>query len=66
MGFEASHMDGDIFQRKVNVSPLLDRLSEEEKGSNYRPPVALTPIEHEALCLHVIDTCREQGYDTSL
>ena len=61
-----SHMDDNIFHRKVNVSPLLDKLSEEEKGSNYRPPEALSPIEHEALCLHAIETCRQQGYDTCL
>ena len=61
---ELSHMDSKIFQKKLNVSPLLDKLSEEEKSSNYRPPEALTSVEHEALCRHALETCRKQGYDT--
>ncbi len=61
-----SHMDNDIFQKRINVSPILDSLSVTEKTSNYRAPKELTEAECEALLLHARETCRQLGYDTTL
>lgn len=61
-----SCIDGGVFHLKLNVSPILDNLTEEERNSNYRPPAALSQLEHQAVCLHAIETCRKRGYDVTL
>lgn len=58
-------IDAGVFARRVNVSPLLDRLSEEERETGYRPPSSLSPEDHAALLLHAEATCRRLGYPTA-
>lgn len=59
------HIDPAIFERRVNVSPLLDRLSEEERETGYRRPSRLSAQDHAALLLHAEATCRRLGYPTA-
>lgn len=52
----------EVFERKVNVTPVLDRLNEDEKASSYRPPAELTDAEQKALLARAAETCRRFGY----
>ena len=55
-------IDPAVFARKVNVTPVLDRLNEDEKTSSYRPPAGLTEPEQKALLARAAETCRRFGY----
>jgi hypothetical protein len=52
----------EVFRRKVNVSPVTDRLSEGELANNYRQPKQLEPAEYSELLSTANDACREFGY----
>jgi hypothetical protein len=51
-----------VFDRRVNVTPVLDRLTDEEKSTSYRDPVPLTEVEQAALMSKATATCRKYGY----
>lgn len=51
-----------VFDRRVNVTPVLDRLTDEEKSTSYRDPVPLTDVEQAALMSKATATCRKYGY----
>ncbi len=51
-----------VFERRVNVTPVLDRLTDEERSSSYRDPVPLTAAEQEALMSRAAAACRKYGY----
>lgn len=55
-------IDERVFQRKVNVSPVLDRLSPAERESEYRPPQPLAPAETAAIVRIAGPLLAELGY----
>jgi hypothetical protein len=52
----------EVFERRINVSPLLDRLSPDEARTGYRPPESLSAEEFEALRGAAGGHCRRFGY----
>lgn len=56
-------IDERVFQRKVNVSPVLDRLSPAERQSEYRPPQELAAAETAAIVRIAGPMLSELGYD---
>jgi hypothetical protein len=57
-----SGIDPGVFRRRLNVSPVIDRLSEPEKQTAYREPVGLTSAELNALRPVVEQACSRFGY----
>jgi hypothetical protein len=57
-----SGIDPGVFRRRLNVSPVIDRLSEPEKQTAYREPVGLTSAELNALRPIVEQACSRFGY----
>jgi hypothetical protein len=55
-------IDCSVLQKKVNVNPMIDRLTTEELASSYRPPAQLTDAESEALFADCADYYRQMGY----
>lgn len=60
-----SGIDPAVFGRRVNVTPVLDRLTEAERDAGYRAPVALTDAEQAALMSRAAATCEKYGYPAS-
>jgi Sulfotransferase family len=59
---ELEKIDPRVFQRKVNVSPVLDNLSEAEWRTEYRPPQPLAPAEAAAILKSAGALLTELGY----
>jgi hypothetical protein len=55
-------IDRRVFLRKVNVSPVLDRLSEAERQTEYRPPLPLAQTEVAAIVNVAGALLSELGY----
>jgi hypothetical protein len=52
----------EVFERRINVSPVIDRLSREETLTSYRPPAELSASEHDALRTATAAACQRFGY----
>jgi hypothetical protein len=55
-------IDPAVFRHRINVSPVLDQLTEAEQQTSYRQPVALTQAELSALLPEAEAACRRFGY----
>ena len=53
----------EVFDRRINVSPIIDALNPGEVETGYRPPAALSPAEDDALRAVAEDPCRRFGYE---
>jgi len=52
----------EVFSRRINVSPLIDRLDQAEAETSYRAPKPLEPHEEGELLLAAREACEEFGY----
>jgi len=52
----------EVFERRINVSPVIDRLSREEAVTSYRPPAELSASELDALRTAAAAACQRFGY----
>ena len=52
----------EVFSRRINVSPLIDRLDQAEAETSYRTPKPLEPHEEGELLQAAREACEEFGY----
>lgn len=52
----------EVFDRRINVSPVIDRLDPEETRTSYRAPAELSSAEYEVLRTETAPHCQRFGY----